>query len=58
MTLKKLKTPSGASTVITTTKNYDEYISLGYVFVEDVEVAMEEEEAEREDIRFKLDGSS
>ena len=26
MILKKLKTPSGASTVITTTKNYDEYI--------------------------------
>ena len=28
------------------------------MFVEDVEVAMEEEEAEREDIRFKLDGGN
>ena len=53
MILKKLQT--GATTVIVTKKEYDEYISQGYTYVEDVEVEMDIDEAEEENIRFKLE---
>ena len=39
---------TGATTVIVTKKEYDEYISQGYAYVEDVEVAMDIDEAEAE----------
>ena len=53
MILKKLQT--GATTVIVTKKEYDEYISQGYTYVEDVEVAIDIDEAEEENVRFKIE---
>lgn len=58
MILKKLQNSSGASTVVTSKKNYDEYIALGYEYVEDIEVDLDVDEAEEENIRFKLDGTN